>query len=137
MPSPPRIPEIQTVAGATQFDGLTPTTGLVQFDDILKVDSARNTRVIVWSFCYNETGAGTTTVLTAFLRPADSSPASAILPLVIAETLPNRQKVISFGRNGLLVPRDQTNGEAFDLVVTTASKAATASIIVDFSLVRV
>lgn len=133
MASPPNRPEVQSVAGAAQFTGTTTADGLVQFDDVMLVNPrGADNRIIIWSVAYFETGAGTTTILDVFLRPVTSLPATARIPIVLAETLPDRGATVSFGKNGLVVPRDSSG--PWDLVFVTQNKAADASIVVDWGI---
>ena len=129
MANPPTMPDIQTVAGATQFDGATGTTGLVEFSDYLATLGNNAARAKILSVTYNGTG-GAAVQLDIWLQLA-ATPATVRIPLVgEADVI---TKVLMCGE-GLWVPKSATTRQSWNLLCTTTGKTAPASLIVDWKL---
>lgn len=128
MAQPPTQPDVQTLAGATEFDGLTGTTGLVDFADYINGLSL-SARAKILGISYNGTG-GAAVQLDIFLQLTGAA-ATTQIPLASEANVTTR--VIMCG-TGLWVPRSQTNGVSWNLFCTTTGKSATASLVVDWVL---
>ena len=128
MANPPTQPDVQTVAGAAEFDGLTGTTGFLDFSDYINGLSLA-ARVKILGISYNGTG-GAAVQLDIVLQLAGAAATTAI---VLASEAAATTRVILCG-GGLWVPKNQTSGISWDLICTTTGKSAAATLVVDWVL---
>lgn len=123
MANPPTRPDVQTLAGATQFDGLTGTTGLLEFSDYLNANMLdENVRIKILTVAYN--GGAATADVDIYIANA-GAPATERIILVDAN-ITNR--AISCN---LIVPKTASD-VSWNLYCVTTGKTAAASLIVDW-----
>lgn len=128
MANPPTQPDVQTVAGATQFDATTGALGLVNFAAYIQALGRSEARARILSVIYNGTGgAGVQLDINIYATGAGTT---VRIPLVSEANVTT--KVIMCG-TGLWVPK-ATNGLSWNLFCVTTGKTATATLIVDWEL---
>lgn len=128
MADPLTQPDIQTVAGATQFDGSSGTLGLVRFSGYIAAGFSEGVRARVISVTYNGTSTPTTR-LDVFLATS-AAPGTVAIPLIGADDVTTRVLMC-----GTIVPK-AVNGQSWDLFCITSGKAAAATLIVDWDTVN-
>lgn len=120
----------QTLAGATQFDGLTFTTGIFQFEKWNNISDS--TRIVLSSIAYAAEAGGASGDVSFYLRSTAPTATTQRILLgrgVQAEmTAPDGRA--DFSVCGKVLPRDNDFTHWF-LEVVTVDKAVNASVVVD------
>lgn len=117
----PAQPSVQTVNGATQFNG-TANQGLVDFDTLAGY------RTLVYSVSYYEPGTTATDLLV--YCAATGAPATQRI-ILISAIVTEGFALVSFGQNGFVVP--QQSNVSWNVFCETNGKTQTASLIVDWA----
>lgn len=131
MANPPTQPDIQSVAGATQFDGTTGLLGFVNFGAFLVANNRSGARAKVLTISYNGTG-GAAVQLDIFLAATLASATTQRIILVSEADVTTKTLAC-----GIIVPRVPTTGLSWGLFCLTTGKTATAALVVDWVTVQV
>ena len=137
----------QTVAGAAQFDGLTAATGLFSFAEFNL--NPFTTRVVINRISYHSDipgmgGSGGTQVDFRFVDPDGVLTAVILIGRGLDPAITGPDGSADFGVCGGVVPRrpgrpspSTSDGDHWNLVVTSAGKTVTATVAVDYSVIPV
>lgn len=123
----------QTLAGATQFDGLSVTTGIFDFEKWSNI--SRSIRVVLSSVAYAAEAGGASGDVTFYLR--STAPTASTQRILLGRgtqaemTAPDGRA--DFSVCGKIVVRDN-DGTHWFLEVVTTGKAVNASVVVDVVL---
>lgn len=131
MANPPNQPDVQTVAGATEFDGTSGALGFVNFGAYLPSGSRSDARAKVLTVSFNATG-GAALQLDIFLAATLASPTTERIILVSEASITTKTLAC-----GIIVPKVSTTALSWGLFCITNGKTAAASLVVDWVMLQV